>query len=146
MIHKPHRLFFIPKPRLVAALLALWLLQLWTIPADAGVESPLKPIDTSSPRATLQSFLEFMNSGYAKGAGIVESYLASPKLYLSTGGCEYHQRLPPLPGIGPTGTGFKRTAASNGWRIVSSARHTTEGGTRPHRSPSRSSRSRMTRR
>ena len=83
MIHKPHRLFFLPKPRLVAALLALWLLQLWTIPADAGVESPLKPIDTSSPRATLQSFLEFMNSGYAKGAGIVESYLASPKLYLS---------------------------------------------------------------
>ncbi len=84
MTNKPHhRLFFIPKPRLVAALLALWLLQLWTIPADAGVESPLKPIDTSSPRATLQSFLEFMNSGYAKGAGIVESYLASPKLYLS---------------------------------------------------------------
>ena len=83
MINKPHRLFFIPKPRLVAALLALWVLQLWAIPADAGVESPLKPIDTSSPRATLQSFLEFMNSGYAKGAGIVESYLASPRLYLS---------------------------------------------------------------
>ena len=84
MIHKRHRQFFILKPRLVAFLLALWLLQLWAIPADADVESPLKPIDTSSPRATLQSFLEFMNSGYATGAGIVESYLAAPRLYLST--------------------------------------------------------------
>ena len=83
MINKPYRLFFIPKPRLVAALLALWVLQLWVIPADAGVESPLKPIDTSSPRATLQGFLEFMNKAYATGAGIVESYLASPRLYLS---------------------------------------------------------------
>ena len=58
-----------------------------------------------------------------------------PEALPVAGGCEHHQRLPPLPGIGPTGTGFKRTAASNGWRIVSSARHTTEGGTRPHRSP-----------
>jgi len=72
-----------PKLRLVAALLALWILQLWAIPADAGVESPLKPIDTSSPRATLQSFLEFMNNGYAKGAGIVDLYLTSSRLYLS---------------------------------------------------------------
>ncbi len=83
MIHKPHRLFFTPKPRLVAALLALWVLQLWAIPAYASEESPLKPIDTSSPRATLQGFLEFMNNGYAKGAGIVDLYLASSRLYLS---------------------------------------------------------------
>ena len=83
MIPKPHRLFFIPEPRLVATLLALWVLQLWVIPADAGVESPLKPIDTSSPRATLQSFLEFMNKSYAQGAGMVDLYLASSKLYLS---------------------------------------------------------------
>ena len=83
MIHKPHGLFFIPKPRLVAALLTLWMLQLWAIPANASMESPLKPIDTSSPRATLQGFLEFMNKGYETGAGLVESYLASSRLYLS---------------------------------------------------------------
>ena len=83
MIHKPKRLFFIPKPRLVATLLVLWVLQLWVVPADAGVESPLKPIDTSSPRDTLQGFLEFMNKGYAEGAAKVESYLASSRLYLS---------------------------------------------------------------
>ena len=83
MIHKPYRLFFIPKSRLVATLLVLWVLQLWVVPADAGVESPLKPIDTSSPRDTLQGFLEFMNNGYAEGAAKVESYLASSRLYLS---------------------------------------------------------------
>ena len=83
MIHKPHRLFFIPKPRLVAALLALWVFQLWAMPADAGEENPLRPIDTSSPRATLQGFLEFMNKGYGMGVGIVESYLASSNLYLT---------------------------------------------------------------
>jgi MscS family membrane protein len=54
------------------------------MPAGAGEENPLKPIDTSSPRATLQGFLEFMNKGYATGAGMVKLYLASPRLYLST--------------------------------------------------------------
>ncbi|MGR8998811.1 MAG: mechanosensitive ion channel family protein [Gammaproteobacteria bacterium] len=53
------------------------------MPANAGEESPLKPIDTSSPRNTLQGFLEFMNEGYETGIGALESYLASSKLYLS---------------------------------------------------------------
>jgi MscS family membrane protein len=83
MIHKPHQLFFIPKPRFVVIFVVLWLLQLWAIPAHADVESPLKPIDTSSPRATIQGFLEFMNKGYAMGAGMVDLYLASSRLYLS---------------------------------------------------------------
>ncbi|MEI6069713.1 MAG: hypothetical protein WCP96_20435, partial [Methylococcaceae bacterium] len=65
MTTKPHRLFFIFKQPHLTTFLVLLLLQLWVIPADAGVESPLKPIDTSSPRATLQGFLEFMNKGYA---------------------------------------------------------------------------------
>ena len=82
-MHKPYRLFYIPTPRFFAVLLTLGMLQLWALPADAGVESPLKPIDTSSPRATLQGFLEFMNKGYAAGAGMIDLYLASSRLYLS---------------------------------------------------------------
>ena len=69
--------------RLGAALLALWTLPLWATSASAGAASALKPIDTSSPRATLQGFLEFMNEGYASGAGLVRSYLASSNLYLT---------------------------------------------------------------
>jgi MscS family membrane protein len=53
------------------------------MPANADEENPLKPIDTSSPRATLQGFLDFMNEGYRMGIGHLQSYLASSKLYLT---------------------------------------------------------------
>lgn len=59
------------------------MLQLCPRHASAGEDNPLKPIDTSSPRTTLQGFLEFMNKGYETGVGVVESYLASSRLYLS---------------------------------------------------------------
>jgi len=84
MAAKIKRLFFVLKPCLVAVILALWALQLWAMPARAGEANPLKPIDTSSPRATLQGFIEFMNEGYGTGIGVLESYLASSKLYLSS--------------------------------------------------------------
>lgn len=83
MTAKINRSFFIPQPCLVAAFLALWAFQLWAMPANAGEENPLRPIDTSSPRATLQGFIEFMNDGYGMGIGSFESYLASSSLYLS---------------------------------------------------------------
>jgi MscS family membrane protein len=83
MISTRHHLFFIPRPYLVAAFLALWLLQLWAMPANAEVESPLKPIDTSSPRSTLLGFLEFMNKSHKTGIGALDSYLTSSRLYLS---------------------------------------------------------------
>lgn len=51
---------------------------------NAAIDNhPLKPIDTSSPRATLQGFLEFANQSYQTGAGFVNSYLDSSRLYLS---------------------------------------------------------------
>ena len=54
------------------------------MPANAaGEENPLRPIDTSSPRATLQGFLEFMNEGFGKGVGLLDSYLASSNPYLT---------------------------------------------------------------
>ena len=65
-------------------ILALWVFQLWAMPANAaGDENPLRPIDTSSPRATIQGFLEFMNEAYGMGTGLVESYLASSTTYLT---------------------------------------------------------------
>lgn len=65
-------------------ILAVWVFQLWAMPAyAAGDENPLRPIDTSSPRATIQGFLEFMNEAYGMGTGLVESYLASSNTYLT---------------------------------------------------------------
>ena len=83
MIHKPYRLFFLPKQHLVAALLALGVLQLWAIPSCAGEENPLKPIDTSSPRATLQGFIEFTSKAYGEGFGFLNTYIDSSALYLT---------------------------------------------------------------
>ncbi len=82
MIHKLHQRLFILRPRLIAAILAFWVLNLLSMPANAAEEYPLKPVDTSSPRATFQGFLELMNQGYQSGTGLVESYLVSSRLYL----------------------------------------------------------------
>ena len=80
---KINRSFFVPKPCLAPAFLALLVYQLWVMPANAGEENPLKPIDTSSPRTTLQGFLEFMNEGYKTGVGLIQPYLDSSNLYLT---------------------------------------------------------------
>lgn len=50
--------------------------------ADVG-SNPLQPADTSSPRATLQGFIETLNDINAQVLAIVESYLASSRLYVS---------------------------------------------------------------
>jgi len=68
-------------PHFVWVLLALCLLPLWAVPAFAGEDNPLKPIDTSSPRSTLSGFLEFMDKGYHKGTGLMNTYIDSGKLY-----------------------------------------------------------------
>ena len=81
MMTKTSRSFFVRKSCIATVL--LWVFQLMGSPAGAGEANPLKPIDTSSPRTTLQGFLEFMNEGYATGYGRMQSYLASSKLYLS---------------------------------------------------------------
>ena len=72
-----------PNPCLVAAFLAVLVFHLWAMPANADEENPLKPIDTSSPRTTLQGFLEFMNEGYKTGVGLIQPYLDSSNLYLT---------------------------------------------------------------
>ena len=50
--------------------------------ADAG-SNPLQPADTSSPRATLQGFIETLNDINAQVLVVVKSYLASSRLYVS---------------------------------------------------------------
>lgn len=63
----------------------LCMFQIWFIPAMAAEDNtPLKPIDTSSPRATLQGFIDFTNKGYEVGAGLITVYLNSSELYLSS--------------------------------------------------------------
>ena len=54
------------------------------MPVVAADESPLKPIDTSSPRSTLLGFLEQMDKGYSTGIGMLNTYLADSRLYLTS--------------------------------------------------------------
>ena len=54
------------------------------MPANADVDSNwLKPIDTSSPRATLQGFIEFTNKAYSEGFKFLNTYMNSSALYLT---------------------------------------------------------------
>lgn len=70
--------------RFIAVIISLYALQVGIMPAYAGVDSnPLKPIDTSSPRATLQGFIEFTNKAYSEGAGFLNTYMDSSALYLT---------------------------------------------------------------
>ncbi len=61
------------------------------------LKNPLQPADTSSPRATLQGFIETLNDINAQTLAIVKSYLASSRLYVSAQESEeidrVHQQL-----------------------------------------------------
>ncbi len=67
----------------LTALIALWVFISLSKPSNASEEQPLNPIDTSSPRTTLQGFLETTNKSYAARTGMIQSYTASQRLYLS---------------------------------------------------------------
>jgi MscS family membrane protein len=51
--------------------------------AKAADVNPLRPIDASSPRATLQGFIEIIDELYLRMADLLKSYAASDCLYLS---------------------------------------------------------------
>jgi hypothetical protein len=51
--------------------------------AKAADVNPLRPIDASSPRATLQGFVETLDKLYLHMADLLKSYAASDRLYLS---------------------------------------------------------------
>jgi MscS family membrane protein len=45
--------------------------------------NPLRPVDTSSPRATLQGFVEAVDELYLHMTGVLKSYTASDRLYFT---------------------------------------------------------------
>ncbi len=51
--------------------------------ANTADVNPLRPADTSSPRATLQGFVEVMDEIYLGMTDVLKSYAASNRLYLS---------------------------------------------------------------
>jgi MscS family membrane protein len=51
--------------------------------ANAADDNPLRPVDTSSPRATLQGFVETIDELYTRMTGLLKSYAASDRLYLT---------------------------------------------------------------
>ena len=51
--------------------------------ANAANDHPLRPIDTSSPRATLQDFVEITDDVYRRMREVLEEYGKSDNLYLS---------------------------------------------------------------
>ncbi len=53
--------------------------------AQAADPNPLSPLDTSSPRATLQGLIETVDDAYVGMAGVLEEYANSDQLYLSSG-------------------------------------------------------------
>ncbi|HVP42413.1 MAG TPA: mechanosensitive ion channel family protein [Terriglobales bacterium] len=69
--------------RYLRVLLALWGFVSGAPAADEVKRNPLEPIDTSSPRGTLQGFLRFTDEAYHQSTGRLGEYLASHRLYLT---------------------------------------------------------------
>jgi MscS family membrane protein len=74
--------------RAVALVVALLL----GFPARAGAAdaNPLRPVDMSSPRATLEGFVASLDSAYAGSNAVIAGYAASSRLYLTA---DERQRL-----------------------------------------------------
>jgi len=51
--------------------------------ANAADDYPLRPPDTSSPRATLQGFIATIDNGYRRMHTVFETYIDSDRLYLT---------------------------------------------------------------
>src|SRR5215469_15319304 len=63
-------------------ILLIALVVVWN-PAKTADLNPLRPVDTSSPRATLQGFVETIDGMYFQFSELVNSYGASGRLYFS---------------------------------------------------------------
>ena len=75
--------FFIQKSFIRLIQIIFCICQLSFNTSNANETNPLTPINTSSPRATLQGFLETSNKAYASGLGFVKSLHSSNQLYFS---------------------------------------------------------------
>jgi hypothetical protein len=68
-----------------SALAAALLLLAFNLPSAANLtdNNPLRPVDTSSPRATLQGFVTALDDAYRSMQAVLQEYGASGRLYLS---------------------------------------------------------------
>lgn len=80
----------------IVALIGLLLGVSWVAKAADG--NPLQPVDTSSPRATLQGFIEAVDGIYVAMTDILEGYSRSGRLYMSP---EEHRKQLAALGKGP---------------------------------------------
>lgn len=72
------------RTRLICGILLAILLSLAHVArANSDADNPLRPSDTSSPRATLQGFLDISDSVFRRMNGMIASYGASDRLYPS---------------------------------------------------------------
>ena len=55
----------------------------WAWTASATPFNPLKPVDTSSPRATLFGFIDLMETAHGIGVGVLDQYRASSRLFFT---------------------------------------------------------------
>lgn len=76
--------------RFAAAILITFLLGLANSVQGTEVVNPLRPADMSSPRATLEGFVESMDEAYRRSNEVISTFAASDRLYLSA---EERQRL-----------------------------------------------------
>ena len=63
--------------------LLIELIFVFSNPANTAEVNPLRPVDTSSPRATLQGFVGTMDEIYRAMKDILQEYAASQRLYLT---------------------------------------------------------------
>src|ERR1700748_3067656 len=59
------------------------LISIFSHVANAADVNPLRPVDTSSPRATLEGFVSTMDEIYLGTKDILQEYSASHRLYLT---------------------------------------------------------------
>jgi MscS family membrane protein len=90
-----------PKSRLDRILIIVWGLWLTLVPlsgslAQATVLHPLEPPDTSSPRATLRSFIDSMQEASEAFNSLMAIYRGQPGLYFSPAAREQHAHLSSL--------------------------------------------------
>jgi MscS family membrane protein len=55
----------------------------FTNTTNAADVNPLRPVDTSSPRATMQNFVETVDEIYRGIKDVMQNYAASGRLYLT---------------------------------------------------------------
>ena len=78
-----HATFTVRRVNRICAVFVVSLLFGVACAAQAAQTNPLRPTDTSSPRATLQGFIEATDDLYAHMAEVTESYARSGRLFLS---------------------------------------------------------------